>query len=139
MENPNLSWIKDREMCSASVCIQMHDYVGTGKIERVALRKIAEDRRGQFTLDQIYARYRYYVKGHAGGSMGKPQKNKFPSAEELEKIDLIRKFTEGCSAKCKDPEGCRQRLMDMTVEYLKDGLEMSSQFSDAMIRICGSR
>lgn len=90
-ESPNGStqWLKDCEICNTGLCTQMRNYIDQGMSARSASRQMEQDCSGLWPADKIHGRYRYYVKGHAGGNVGKP--HKFTDDEVLQRAEEIKK------------------------------------------------
>ena len=76
-----ISWLKDCEICNVGVCKQMDEYKAQGMSERAASRQMEKDCDGIWDADKIYGRYRYYKRGHYGGSVGKPH-SQVPAAPD---------------------------------------------------------
>jgi hypothetical protein len=132
----NTSWIKDCEICNTGLCDQLQEYVDQGLSEREASRQMERDCGGLWSAEKIYGRFRYYVKGHAGGAVGKPHRNGFPSKEAFMKMTLVFKLTEGCSGRCPEVDVCREKLMGNSLEYLSLAFTLvTSDYQDEWERV----
>ncbi len=108
--NNNLRWLKDCEICNTGLCSQFQEYVEQGMSERAAARQMEKDCGNLWSADKIYGRYRYYAKGHGGGSVGKTHREN----SELVRV-YMQKFVgilqqKACPDCEKDPMSCEVML-----------------------------